>query len=93
MPIPLPEMCVNDYSPDENNQNYMSQATAAYHPPMDNSFAIAQMSAHQANGVCNEFTNVPNPLIGFSVCFDTTKILLRCCLGRMSRSSKYPGRG
>lgn len=73
MPVPLPE--INDYSPDENSQNYMSQSAA--YPTVDNPYAIPQLSAHQTNGVCNQFTSVPNPLIGFSdECRDRVNVLI-----------------
>ncbi|KAI6183974.1 Nuclear receptor NHR-62 [Aphelenchoides bicaudatus] len=75
LPIQLPEMNAEDYSPDENNHHFLAHQSAYHHPSMDNSFAMNQMA--QPNGVCDEFTNVPNPMIGFSdECRDRVNVLI-----------------
>jgi hypothetical protein len=69
-PIPLPSIQLNyDYSPDENEQKFV---------PQMNSFCFTNthpLPLHQQP--INEFTNLPNPLVGFSdECRDRINILL-----------------
>lgn len=78
VPIPLPTVRSNDYSPDENGHRFTTP-TDSYLPP-DNPFDTTQMPPHQSNsngGMVDEFSSAPNPIIGFSdECRDKVNVLI-----------------